>query len=193
MLPAEKYKLLRLASEAKSKLNYKFCWSTDTRLIFLKKDETSLPILIRDESSLAAINYRADDWLQYFNPSIFDNSSSFHLSTSSSFLIINSLKFKVDFINYLHRISYNFLGQMKHGLQILSPTRFSHLVLNAEDPHLFHDHQFGFCAGLGTSSAILHLLEYIRKGFDCKLITLALFVDLRRALNVFHIAVSFLS
>ena len=61
MLPAEKYKLLRLASEAKSKLNYKFCWSTDTGLIFLKKDETSLPILIRDESSLAAINDRAVD------------------------------------------------------------------------------------------------------------------------------------
>lgn len=57
----------------------------------------------------------------------------------------------------------------------------SHINSYADDISLFNTFQYGFRSGYGTDSAILHLLEFVRSGFGRKFITLALFVDLRRA------------
>ena len=66
-------------------------------------------------------------------------------------------------------------------MKILEKLVAKHITSHAEDLHLFDDHQFGSRAGLNTDSAILHLLEHVRQGFDANFITLALFIDLRRA------------
>ena len=106
MLTEYKYALLRLANEAKCQLDFKYCWATDNGTIFLKKDDSADPILIRDENSLTGI-INDDNWLDLHNSAIFNIKSSFHSSTqnflqfSLSFLNINSLRNKVDYIHQL--------------------------------------------------------------------------------------------
>lgn len=60
MLSESKFHLLKLASEAKTKLGFKFCWSTDNGRILMKKDEGSDPIVIRDMAALAALESPVD-------------------------------------------------------------------------------------------------------------------------------------
>lgn len=66
-------------------------------------------------------------------------------------------------------------------LKIEEKIMAKHIYTFADDHQFFSDFQYGFRAGHGVESAILHLLKLIRHGFNCKLITLALFIDLRRA------------
>lgn len=56
MLTDSKYKLLQLASVAKVKLGYKYCWAGDNGTIYLKKDDSAEPIIVRNEHSLTAID-----------------------------------------------------------------------------------------------------------------------------------------
>lgn len=60
MLSEFKYQLLKLASDVKTRLGYKYCWATDNGTILIKKDDSSDPIVIRDETSLSALESPGD-------------------------------------------------------------------------------------------------------------------------------------
>ena len=60
MLTDYKYNLLWLAIDAKTKLGFKYCWATDNGTIYLKKNDGTVPILIRDEKSLVGIVHKDD-------------------------------------------------------------------------------------------------------------------------------------
>lgn len=66
-------------------------------------------------------------------------------------------------------------------LKILEKVVAAYINEYAERTGAFHGNQYGFRTGFGIDMAILHLLEYIRSGYNKGFITLALFVDLRRA------------
>lgn len=55
MLSNYELNLLKLASEAKTRFGFKFYWSTDNETILMKRDESSDPIIIRDERLLQAL------------------------------------------------------------------------------------------------------------------------------------------
>lgn len=55
MLTEARHSLLQKALEAKRSLNYKFCWCGDYGTIYLKKNESSQPIIVRDANSLIGL------------------------------------------------------------------------------------------------------------------------------------------